>query len=285
MQHPFSLKNPRRATSCALFNAAHSGTGFSADFLGDSVLTKAELRSSEDAFVDQLIDGVVDFGAPLLTANFPRSYIDANRSASELDPAIIQDVKPRMINARVTVGLGVIPRVVADGKNIQRGKISFSDAQARLVACYHPYHAMLKQQIDTQYQRFGMCILFDFHSMPHEAIKTSARIRGRRPQIVLGDCFGKSCDRWITDKVEALFTDAGFVVARNTPFAGGFITQHYGQPRKHIHALQIEIDRSLYMDEVQILRLPDFETFQSRIAKVTADMAALGPNALKIAAE
>lgn len=285
MAHPYRLVYPKTASSCAVFNACHSGYDLPGDFLQHSVLTVAELRSSEDAFVDRLISGAPDFGAPMLAANFSRAYVDVNRAANELDPALIHGVALQKTNPRVMAGLGVLPRIVADGKIIQQGKISRSDAELRLKQCYFPFHAALENLVEQQKQRFGLCLLFDFHSMPAGALKPAQQKQGRMPDIILGDRFGLSCDRWLTDSVEQIFTRAGFVVARNAPFAGGYVTQHYGRPKKGIQAIQVEINRSLYMDEKRLAPLPEFDRFRDRINDCVNAMARLGPVALEFAAE
>ncbi len=285
LSHPFRLNLPEPATSCAVFCTAHSGSEFPAEFIESSLLSKSELRTSEDAFVDRMIDSAPDMGAPVLAANFSRAYIDLNRSASDLDPALICGLPRRKLNQRVAVGLGVLPRVVADGMKIHRGKITLNAAQQRLLQHYHPFHNTLAQLILEQKQRFGICVLFDFHSMPHNAVKSNIKSSDQLPEIILGDRFGLSCDRWVADGVESAFQAEGFNVVRNVPFAGGYITQHYGQPKNHIHAIQIEIDRSLYMDEQKICPLPDFDRFRMRIIKVIENIAVLGPRVQKIAAE
>ncbi len=285
MAHPYRLVYPKTASSCAVFNACHSGYGLPDAFTKQSELSIAELRSSEDAFVDQLIAAAPDYGAPILAANFSRAYVDANRAANELDPALIFDVPRQKTNARVAAGLGVLPRIVADGKVIQAGKITLTAAEARLKECYFPYHRALENLVGQQKQKFGLCLLFDFHSMPQAALKAVPQKQGHMPDIILGDRFGLSCDRWLTDSVEQIFSRAGFVVARNAPFAGGYITRHYGKPKKAVHTIQIEINRSLYMDEKRLLPLPEFEKFRNRISDCINALAGLGPTALELAAE
>ncbi len=282
---PYQLSLPNVATSCAVFNSGHSGPAFPPEFLESAELPLAQLRSSEDCFVDQLILNAPDCGAPLLAARFSRAYVDLNRAASELDPALIVGLPRQKTNPRIAVGLGVLPRVVAGGKAIQRGKISLEAAHIRLIKYYHPYHDVLARIINDQKQKFGMCLLFDFHSMPDEAVRSAPRSNGQPPHIILGDRFGTACDRWLIDAVEHAFVQNGFSVARNAPFAGGFITQNYGQPKNQVHAIQIEINRALYMDELSLTKRDSFACFQQRIANVVERISNLGPAGLKIAAE
>jgi N-formylglutamate deformylase len=165
------------------------------------------------------------------------------------------------------------------------GKIAMVEARERLAACWQPYHAQLKALLIDQRDRFGMAVLIDCHSMPREAICAATHAAGRRPNVILGDRFGAACDRWLVDAAAEAFVAAGFVVARNAPFAGGYITQSYGRPREHVHALQIELDRGLYMDESRIERLACFDEVRARIARVVSGLAMLGPQALPVAAE
>jgi len=285
LEHAYKLTLPRLPSSCAVFSSAHSGSSFPPGFAARSPLTMTALRSSEDAFVDRLIASAPESGAPLLSAHFSRAYVDLNRAESELDPALIHGLARQKTNPRLTVGLGVLPRVVSGGRAIMHGKITLAEANERLRHYYHPYHATLDHLITEQQKRHGISILFDFHSMPKDAISAGPHSKAPAPDIVLGDRFGAACDRWIIDATEDLFNAAGFKVARNTPFAGGYITQTYGQPRKAKHAVQIEINRALYMDEQQIRPLPSFDDFQIQMSQIVHCLALLGPVALKVAAE
>ncbi|MBL1435172.1 MAG: N-formylglutamate amidohydrolase [Rhodobacteraceae bacterium] len=280
-QQAYILNSAPAPRSCAVFSSPHSGAEYPLAFLHDSCLTPLQLRSSEDAYVDQFIDDI--HGAPVLKARFPRAYVDLNRAADELDPAIIQNAGGYLTNPRIAAGLGVIPRVVSNGRAIQLGKMKLAEAEARLEHGYYPYHAALRGLIQTQRQRFGACYLFDIHSMPRAALPGG--LQNRRPDIVLGDRYGTACDRWLSDNVAAFFTDAGFEVARNAPFAGGYITRHYGAPSQGVHVLQIEIDRSLYMNEARVELHQDFETIRAQIAGVFTQIAGISACPQSLAAE
>ena len=280
--HAYFLKSEPTPRSCAVFSSPHSGADYPDDFLRSSCLNALQLRSSEDAFVDRFFGETL--GAPVLAARFPRAYVDLNREAGELDGAVIRGARGYATNPRIAAGLGVIPRVVSNGRVIRRGKIPLSEAQARLNRCYYPYHAALKELIAAQRSRFGACYLFDFHSMPGAAL-ANGFLPKRRPDVVIGDRYGTSCDHWLSDAVSDIFSDAGFEVARNAPFAGGHITRRYGQPGTGVHALQIEIDRSLYMDELNIAPRPDFAEFCAKMAKIITRLAALPPMLQSLAAE
>ncbi len=282
MQHKaYNLVSSPTPRSCAVFSSPHSGAEYPESFLRASCLTPLQLRSSEDAYVDRFIGETLD--APIITARRPRAYVDLNRGPDELDPAIIKNVGGQPANPRIAAGLGVIPRVVANGRAIQLGKMSRAEATARLEDCYHPYHTALSGLIEAQRQRFGTCYLFDIHSMPRSALPGG--LVNRRPDIVLGDRYGTASDQWLGDTVAAFFREAGFVVARNAPFAGGYITRHYGAPSHGVHALQIEIDRSLYMNEPRVELHHDFESIRGRISNVLTKLSGISACPQSLAAE
>jgi N-formylglutamate amidohydrolase len=283
---PYLLSMPQIRDSAVVVASPHSGRAYSPAFLAASVLDAQGIRSSEDAFVDLLMEKVSLCGAPFLHADAPRAYIDLNRSFDELDPGVVEDVPRGALNPRVSSGLGVIPRVVANGRAIYRGKVSRAEAMARIDTVWRPYHARLQSLLDQSRGQFGKAILIDVHSMPHEAIETGSYGQSTPPQIVLGDRFGASCDSAITDHAERAFRRHGFRVARNTPFAGAYVAQHYGRPSRNQHVLQIEIDRSLYMDERLIRPNRDFEKIKTLMGRVMADIIAVGrARARSLAAE
>ena len=281
----FSIIRPERRTTCVVFASPHSGRNYSAEFLKSSVLDERTIRTSEDAFVDQLLDCVPAFGAPLIVAHAPRAFLDLNRGADELDPAVIEGARSYAHNPRVSSGLGVIPRVVAGGRAIYRGKLPMAEARARIRDWWHPYHDGLHQLLGESRGLFGQAILIDVHSMPHEAMDQIAHRAGRRPEIVIGDRYGAAAAAAIADRVEDTFRAQGFRVARNTPFAGAYIAQTYGRPAIGQHAVQIEMDRALYMDERAIRPHEGFAAFCDRLRPVFEAIAALGRDDLRLAAE
>ena len=283
----YTLHLPAERRSCAVFSSPHSGRDYPAAFLEASLLDPLQLRSSEDAFVDELFAAAPEAGAPLLAARVPRACIDLNRAADELDPALISGYARRFLSARIAAGLGVIPRVVGEGRQIMHGKLTLAEAHRRLDTVWHPYHTRLRALLDEARTAFGAAILFDCHSMPHDALAVAPTVSGRQPDVVLGDRFGAACDTWLIEAASDAFAAAGFAVARNAPFAGGYITQTYGRPQRGLQALQIEIDRALYMDEARIERLPEFAEVAARIGDVVGKIAALGagPARLPLAAE
>lgn len=285
----YRIERPVVRTTGAVFASPHSGAAYPWAFLRASVLDERSIRSSEDAFVDQLFSAAPEHGAPLIAALAPRAYIDLNRSADELDPALIRGVATVTHNPRVSSGLGVIPRVVAGGRAIYRGKITLEEAHGRIAEVWRPYHRALQREIDEARAEFGQAVLIDCHSMPHEAIDAAGSRKGNRrlPEIVLGDRFGAACSAEIMDLVESAFARAGFRVARNAPFAGAYVAQSYGRPARGQHAVQVEIDRSLYMDEARIEPAPQFDEVRARLSAVVAEIAEVGRGntAMPLAAE
>lgn len=281
----YEVLHPDRNTSCVVFASPHSGRDYPWRFLRTTVLNEHQVRSSEDAFVDKLFDCAPRFGASFLKAGAPRAFVDLNRAADELDPALIEGVRPRGHNPRVASGLGVVPRVVANGRAIYRGKLSLEEAERRIDLYWRPYHAMLQQLLDNAHRRHGQAVLIDCHSMPHEAIDSVVRGGMKRPDVVLGDRFGAAASGEVVDRIEAAFVAAGFVVTRNAPFAGAYITQAYGRPTRGQHAVQVEIDRSLYMNEALVRPNGSFDDIRVRLAAVVAEVAQIGQGRMPLAAE
>jgi N-formylglutamate amidohydrolase len=273
-------------TTSVVFASPHSGRQYPSAFLRQAVLDASQIRSSEDAFVDLLFEEVPQHGAPFLTANAPRAYLDLNRGPDELDNALISGVRRAAHNPRIASGLGVIPRVVANGRHIYKGKLTLAEAHGRIAHYWRPYHDQLQTLMDESVNQFGEAILIDCHSMPHEALENVGPPGAVRPQIVLGDRFGATAAGSVVEQVEAAFTAAGLRVARNMPFAGAFITQHYGRPPRHQHAIQVEIDRALYMDEKTLEPNSDFLAFRKLLGGVIAEITDIGrQKAQKLAAE
>ncbi len=284
--HPaFRLDLPRQKTSCVVAASPHSGRHYGAAFMAASVLDALAIRSSEDAFVDQLVAAAPGLGAPLLSAEWPRAYLDLNRSADELDPAVIAGVGRAVQTPRINSGLGVVPRVVANGRAIYGGKMTLAEAQARISQVWEPYHTELARLMAEARAEFGQAVLLDFHSMPHEALDQVARPGTPRPQVVLGDRFGASAGSDVVDVLEQGLLDAGLVVSRNSPFAGAYITQRYGRPSQGMHAVQVEIDRALYMDERAVRPSAEFDAVQKLMEQVLARVINALPGRVALAAE
>ncbi|MFV2053775.1 N-formylglutamate amidohydrolase [Aliiroseovarius sp. YM-037] len=276
---------PEKRTTSVVFASPHSGRDYSDSFLSQTVLCQQSIRTSEDAFVDLLFEDAPKHGAPFLKALAPRAYLDLNRNSDELDSALIEGAGRMMHNPRIASGLGVIPRVVASGRAIYRGKMPLTDAQARIRDIWHPYHRTLQHLMDESKRDFGEAILVDCHSMPHEAVDAISHRGLPRPDVVLGDRFGAAAHADIVAQIEDAFVSAGLNVVRNAPFAGAFITQNYGRPSRGQHAIQVEIDRSLYMNEKTIRPNGNFMALRKLIGQVTAEIAAIGRNQIPLAAE
>lgn len=282
----YRLELPETRDTAVVFASPHSGRNYPWDFIRESELDEVTIRSSEDAYVDQLFAAAPEYGAPLLSTDIPRAYVDLNRSADELDPALIIGVRQTGHNPRISSGLGVIPRVVANGRAIRNGKISAREAQERLSQYYHPYHMCLTALLAEAREKFGFSLLFDCHSMPSDAVASTSFAGGIKPDVVLGDRFGAACAPAIIEAAEQAFQAEGFVVSRNLPFAGAFVTQQYGRPSSAQHCIQIEIDRSIYMNEGDLSLRDDFADVQARITNVVWSLSALGrAEEIRLAAE
>jgi len=268
----FNVAEPQRLTSPFVINSPHSGRVYPVSFLAQSRLTTDAIRKSEDCFVDDLFSGGINLGAPLLSANFPRAYLDVNREPFELDPKMFIETLPAYANSqsmRVGSGLGTIPRIVGDGMEIYRHRLSIAEALGRIETIYRPYHKRLRDLIIRTRAHFGVAFLLDCHSMPG-----SVRLgeRGVKPDFIIGDRFGSSADREFTNAASTILHDLGFTVSLNKPYAGGFITEHYGRPVQGIHALQIEVNRSLYLDEHSLRKSDGFKSLKTAIDRFLSDL-------------
>jgi N-formylglutamate amidohydrolase len=265
---PFEIVEPAAWRAPIIFNSPHSGSVYPDEFLSASRIDLPALRRSEDSFMDELIGGLSHRGFPTVRVNFPRSYVDVNREPYELDPRMFLGRLPSFANTRsmrVAGGLGTIPRVVGDGQEIYRERLSVDDALARIEALYKPYHRALRRLINKAHQAFGTVVVVDCHSMPSIGV---SRDEPRRPDVVIGDRYGTSCAPLLADMVEETMSRLGYSVGRNKPYAGGFITEHYGNPASGLHTVQLELNRAIYMDERRRER-------SARFAQVMIDFAIL----------
>ena len=281
---PYRLIEPAALLSGIVIASPHSGRNYLSSVKEQSILDPITLRSSEDAFVDELMDFAPALGIPLICSEIPRAFVDLNRARDELDPAIIEGIKPNRQNPRVISGLGVIPRVVANGKEIYSGKLSKEAAIERLENFWDPYHSKLAELLDRARQQFGYSILIDTHSMPHEAI-LNASSSFRTSQIVLGDRYGAACAPEIINDLIKLISKNGLRASRNIPFSGAYIVQKYGSPGVNRHAIQLEIDRSIYMDERKIQKLEKFHELKNKLQSIMRDFSQIHTCLTSIAAE
>ena len=258
---PYEILEPAEWRGPVVFNSPHSGNVYPRAFLTASRLEMAELRRSEDSFVDELCLGVVRRGYPLMRAHFPRCYVDVNREPYELDPRMFEGRLPSFANTRsmrVAGGLGTVARVVGDAQEIYGQRIPVDDAIRRIEGLYKPYHRGLRRLFTRVHRDFGAAVLIDCHSMPSSA----------GADVVLGDRYSTSCVAAVAETIESTLRAQGYSVSRNKPYAGGFITEHYGNPAAGLHAIQLELNRALYMDERRFERSASF-------ARVAADLEAL----------
>jgi N-formylglutamate deformylase len=285
---PFEVAEPAALSGPVVCNSPHSGRSYPSRFLAQSRLDLATLRRSEDTFVDELFSDVVKFGVPMMRAHFPRAFLDVNREPYELDPRMFDGRLPAFANTRslrVAGGLGTIARVVGDAREIYDRRLPVDEALGRIELFYKPYHRALRRLIVNAQRGFGSAVLVDCHSMPSNA---SGRDERPRADIVLGDRYGTSCAPSVTDVIEEALREFGYMVLRNKPYAGGFITEHYGDPGAGLHAVQIEINRALYMDEREYRKSSRFDPVRADLSRMISRLAqatARGIEPLRDAAE
>ena len=275
---PIEVLEPAMLTQPLVFASPHSGSHYTPAFVAMSALELGALRKSEDCYVDELFSEAPALGAPLLRALYPRAFLDVNREAYELDPDMFAHPLPAFVNttsARVAAGLGTIARIVASRREIYRSKLSFADAEQRINGVYKPYHRALRDLVSRAWDNFGFCLLVDCHSMPSTGLPVENDGDGRTIDIVLGDRGGMSCAGIVTDVIENTLVAQGYRVTRNNPYAGGYTTQHYGDPANGVHAIQIEINRALYMDEMTLQRRHAFARLKADINLVIGALSAL----------
>ena len=252
--NPFTLTTPKRGDrpSIWLITSPHSGHYYPRDFIAQSKLNSQQLRLSEDMHIDELLANVPKSGASLLTATYPRAYIDLNREPFELDASMFSDRLPDFVNkdsTRVLGGLGTIAKNVTERLEIYDRPLEFSEAEQRIEKIYFPFHTCLKQQLEMAREYWGAAYLLDVHSMPSNAVRKFKGGKSSSVDFVLGNRHGRSCDVDFYELVYNFLTDAGYYVEKNKPYAGGYITEHYGKPSEGVHTLQLEVNRKLYMNE------------------------------------
>ncbi|MBV8745192.1 MAG: N-formylglutamate amidohydrolase [Xanthobacteraceae bacterium] len=272
---PFDILEPSAWRGPIIFNSPHSGSIYPRAFLANAQLDIATLRRSEDSFVDELFAAVVDRGFPLMRAHFPRCYVDVNREPYELDPRMFDGRLPSFANTRsmrVAGGLGTVARVVGDAHEIYDQRIPVDEALTRIEGLYKPYHRALRRLITGMHRDFGAAVLIDCHSMPSVAGNKDDRPRA---DFVLGDRYGTSCVPVIAETIETALAGFGHSVSRNKPYAGGFITEHYGNPSVGVHAIQLEVNRALYMDERRYERSENFALLATNLVTLADRIAAV----------
>ncbi|SFB63337.1 N-formylglutamate deformylase [Rhizobium sp. NFR07] len=269
----FEVREPVAQTIPFVFNSPHSGRHYPADLIANSNLDSLSIRRSADHYVDELFADAPELGAPLLAAHFPRAYLDVNREPYELDPRMFDGPLPPYVNIgsmRVAGGLGTIPRIVAENMEIYRKRLSVEEGLARIEAIYKPYHTCLRRLIARTHARFGLAILIDCHSMPGNIRLSGSELR---PDFIIGDRYGTSASAELSRAALDFLDGMGFSAVRNKPYAGGFITEHYGRPVRGLHALQIEINRALYVDETTLEKKREFPVIAAALSTFMRQMA------------
>ncbi|MBK9079312.1 MAG: N-formylglutamate amidohydrolase [Hyphomicrobium sp.] len=273
----FDVLRPAEQTAAFVFSSPHCGRIYPAEFLAMSRLDPQTLRKSEDWYVDRLFSGVAKLGAPLLSARFPRAYLDLNREPYELDPELVDEALPEHANTqsvRVAGGLGTVARIVADGEEIYAGPLSLQEVLTRIDQLYFPFHTQLARLIDETVQGFGYGVLIDCHSMP-SALMTPGG--GARPDFVIGDRYGASADPRLSQLARETLAGLGYDAQMNRPYAGGYITEHHGRPGGGVHAIQIEINRGIYMNETTLQQKPGFDRLKADLDAFASHLFATAP--------
>lgn len=260
---PFLLFRVMNA-GAIVFASPHSGRVYPPELLSLTGLPAAELRRGEDRFVDKLLDGVSGSGVPRILAQMARAWIDLNRDPAELDPELFDSVPPdARVSARVSAGLGIVPRAFAPGMPIYRERLSLTDGRARIEAVHVPYHAAVAALLDEARARHGFAVLIDCHSMPSQG--------GAR--VVVGDLNGQSASAAVAGAVADALGAVGLSVARNDPYAGAYTLERHGQPACGVHAVQLEFDRALYLDAEGGTLLPGAARLADNITRFAACLA------------
>lgn len=271
---PFTLVTPA-APGPFVFASPHSGDRYPVDMGAAPGLTEASLRSAEDARVDRLIAPGVDHGAALLLGRIGRACVDLNRDPADLDPLLVGGLEGAAASPRAAAGYGVIPRLTGDGRPLYDRRLSRDEAADRIARVHAPYHAALTGLMRAALERHGEAVLVDWHSMPSRAVRGVGGARG--PDVVLGDRHGSSCAAELTRRLRRGFEALGWRVALNQPYSGGWTTQVHGRPADGLHAVQIELNRDLYLDETTLEPGPGWSRCAAGVRRVIGDLLADPP--------
>ena len=255
----FNLKQPTRAAIGVLVEVPHAGLVVPDAVLDELSAPADALRRDADIYVDELYAHAPSLGATLLSANVSRYVVDLNRAQDDVDSATVSD-HPAPVGAQPR---GVVWRATTDGRPVLRRPLTFTSLRRRLATYYIPYHEALRQTLEQLRARFGHAILVAGHSMPSRGRSLHVDAGVRRADVVPGTQGRTTADARIIDLVDAHFRDAGLRVKHDDPYKGGYSTVHYGRPAKGSHAIQIELNRALYVDEETFeKRAGDFERIQ-----------------------
>ena len=270
--HPFTLSTSRTSHDRdvpVVFDSPHSGTDYPADF--DTLVPRLTLRRAEDTHVEALYAAAPDHGATLIAANFPRSYVDVNRSLLDIDAALLDSAWPGPINVsrKTEKGIGLVWRVLDTGEAIYTRKLTVAEVQSRIARCYAPYHKAVRDAINGAHKHYGAVWHVNCHSMPATSSVISEDGPGQsRADFVLGDRDGSTCAPAFTSFVAGILRGMGYDVRLNDPYKGVELVRAYSDPAEHKHSLQIEVNRKLYMDEESRERHAGFEKLQGDLSRL-----------------
>ena len=251
-----------------IISLPHSGDNYYSEFINSSLLDKDELCRAEDSFVDEIWDFSINEGYCYIKSTIPRIYVVLNRHPLELDPYLCSSDIPKFEQSKslkVLSGIGVIPKVSNYGNDIYAEPLSRAEIRKRLISYYFPYHRALKYMIKRLKNKFNDVLVIDCHSMPSSDVPKKSTF----VDINLGNNYGLSISENIFNLIRGNFEKLGFIVEENIPYSGGFITQFYGNPSDGIHVLQLEINRSIFMDEKLFKKNRNIELISKKIRKAT----------------
>lgn len=277
---PFVIKAPQSTFSYPiLISSPHSGMQYDHQLLSSCRLSLDELRKSEDSYVHLLLEQIPYHSVTFLQACLPRIFCDLNREAWELDQDMFKEPLPDWCNTtspQVKRGMGTIHKISSSGKQIHKYYLSFPKIKQRIETYWFSYHQQIQSFIQTNYEQYGGCILLDIHSMPSMPKRSPYYA-----DIVLGDGFSQTCSPFLINNSQKFFAEKGLKISKNIPYAGGYITRHYGNPRQNIHVMQIEINKSLYMNEDNFEPHEGFATLQSILVEYIQWVCLQSSNILK----
>jgi N-formylglutamate amidohydrolase len=263
---PFIRFGPDPATCPLVLDSPHSGRVFPSDF--DAAVSESDLRDGEDSHIDALYAPAAERGIPMLAATFARTYIDANRHEADLDPELLDAPWPAPLqpSGKAALGKALIWRLLDDGRPIYRHRLTVAEVSARIERCHRPYHAELRRLLDSAHARFGRVLHLNLHSM--KAISGAMGVGGPgrvRPDIVLGDRDGSTCEPALTEFVRATLAGLGYDVRINDPYKGMELVRAFSDPARGRHSLQIELNQRLYMDAATREPIAQFHILQGHL--------------------
>jgi N-formylglutamate deformylase len=283
MSEAFSRHDPAGAPAPLVLDSPHSGEAYPADF--DCAVPREHLRQAEDTHVARLWRGALAHGATLIEAHFPRAWIDPNRSLEDIDPALFAPGEawpgPVTLTRKTAQGIGLVWRLARGGAPMYARGLTVAEVERRIERCWRPYHEALARALDERHAAFGAVWHVNCHSMPAVGDAYADDPGRERADVVLGDRDGTTCEAAFTRLAEALFAARGYSVAINDPYKGVEIVRRHGRPAERRHSLQIELKRTLYMDEATLAPTPGYATLERDLGAIAGELCAFARDAAR----